>query len=131
MIGELLSGMIGGATWGAGFVAVAATAAVAGPRAKHVAKAAIKGAISASRRAREFGAEAVERAQDLYAEAKHEFESELLDGNGSRARSNGANGASARAADDRDTDRGNGSKRGRARRGTAGRRTTARRRSAA
>ncbi len=74
---EVVDGIFGGSPWGLGLVAAAAVVAVAGPRAKPLAKGAIKGYLAATDRAREWVAEASEQMQDLYAEAKHEYESEL------------------------------------------------------
>ena len=74
---EVVDGIFGGSPWGLGLVAVAAAVAVAGPRAKPVAKGVIKGYLATTERAREWVAEASEQIQDLYAEAKHEYESEL------------------------------------------------------
>jgi hypothetical protein len=74
---EVVDGIFGGSPWGLGLVAVAAAVAVAGPRAKPVAKGMIKGYLATTERAREWVAEASEQIQDLYAEAKHEYESEL------------------------------------------------------
>jgi len=50
---------------------------IAGPRAKPLAKQAIKGYFAAAHKVREAAAEAVEQAQDLYAEAKYEYQSQL------------------------------------------------------
>jgi hypothetical protein len=77
---DLVAGVVGGATWGVGFVVATGAVLVAGPRAKPLAKYAIRGYFAASQRAREVAAEAVEQLQDLYAEAKYEHESELTGG---------------------------------------------------
>jgi len=76
-LNDVVDGIFGGSPWGLGLVAVAAAVAVAGPRAKPVAKGAIKSYLATTERAREWVAEASEQIQDLYAEAKHEYESEL------------------------------------------------------
>lgn len=76
-VDDLVAGVLGGATWGVGFVVATGAVLVAGPRAKPLAKAAIKGYFAVSRRAREAAAEAAEQIQDLYAEAKYEHESQL------------------------------------------------------
>src|SRR4051812_31642452 len=82
---EVVDGIFGGSPWGLGLVAVAAAVAVAGPRAKPVAKGVIKGYLATTERAREWVAEASEQIQDLYAEAKHEYESELTATDGEHA----------------------------------------------
>ncbi|HLH22091.1 MAG TPA: DUF5132 domain-containing protein [Chloroflexota bacterium] len=69
-VGEAVGGI-----WGLGLVAVGAV--ILAPRAKPLAKQAIKGYLAATERAREMMAETGEQLQDLYAEAKHEYESEL------------------------------------------------------
>jgi hypothetical protein len=76
LLEDLAEGLLGGTVWGIG-LAAAAVAVVAGPRAKPAAKSAIKGYFAATQRVREWAAEASEQAQDLYAEAKYEYESEL------------------------------------------------------
>jgi hypothetical protein len=75
--------VIEGAAVGIGVIAVGAIAVFGGPRAKPYAKRAIKGYLTATQRAREAVAEAAERAQDLYAEARYEYEAELNGSNGS------------------------------------------------
>lgn len=77
LVDDVVEGILGGTSWGVGVLAVGAAALVAGPRAKPLAKQAIKGYMAGTRRVREWGAEATERLQDLYAEAKYEYESEL------------------------------------------------------
>ena len=71
-VGEAVGGI-----WGIGLVAVGAV--VLAPRAKPLVKQAIKGYLATTERAREMMAEANEQLQDLYAEAKHEYESELTE----------------------------------------------------
>ena len=73
---ELAEGVLGPA-WGLPVAAVAAVAVIAGPRAKPLAKGAIKGYFAMTQRAREWVAETGEQLQDLYAEAKYEYESGL------------------------------------------------------
>ena len=77
MLQGILESAAGGAAWGAGFAVAAGAAIVGGGRAKPLAKRAIKGYFAVTQRAREWAAETAERAQDLYAEAKYEYESEL------------------------------------------------------
>ncbi|HEY7066718.1 MAG TPA: DUF5132 domain-containing protein [Chloroflexota bacterium] len=79
MIGldDIVEGVLGGTSWGVGAIAIAAVAVVGAPRAKPLAKQAIKGYLAATERVREMAAEATEQIQDLYAEAKYEYESQL------------------------------------------------------
>ncbi len=63
--------IVEGAALGVGAIAVGAIAIFGGPRAKPVAKRALKSYMTATQRAREAAAEAAERVQDLYAEAKY------------------------------------------------------------
>ena len=77
MFGDLVEGFFESIGWGIGGAAVAAAVIVGGPRAKPLAKGAIKGYLTATQRVRELTAEASESFQDLYAEAKHEYESQL------------------------------------------------------
>lgn len=77
LVDDVVEGILGGTSWGVGVLAVGAVALVAGPRAKPLAKQAIKGYMVGTQRVREWSAEATERLQDLYAEAKYEYESEL------------------------------------------------------
>ena len=83
MIGfdDVVEGVLGGTSWGVGALAIAAVAVVGAPKAKPLAKQAIKGYLAATERVREMAAEATEQIQDLYAEAKYEYESQL-DGDG-------------------------------------------------
>jgi Protein of unknown function (DUF5132) len=80
LVGGVVGGVLGGATWGVGFVAATGAVLVAAPRAKPLAKLALKGYFAATHRAREMAAEASEQIQDLYAEAKYEHESQLVEG---------------------------------------------------
>lgn len=77
MFGELLEGFLESIGWGIGGAAVATAVLVGGPRAKPLAKNVVKGYLSATNRLRELTAEASETFQDIYAEAKHEYESQL------------------------------------------------------
>ena len=74
---DLVEGVFGGTSWGVGALAIAAVAVVGAPRAKPLAKQAIKGYFAATERFREMAAEATEQLQDLYAEAKYEYQSQL------------------------------------------------------
>jgi hypothetical protein len=89
MLEDLVGGLFEGIGWGVGGVAVAAAVFVGGPRAKPMVKTAIKGYLTATHRVRAAAAEASESLQDLYAEAKHEYESQLrhdgVSGTGSTA----------------------------------------------
>lgn len=76
-IDDIVEGVLGGTSWGVGAIAIAAVAVVGAPRAKPLAKQAIKGYLAATERVREMAAEATEQIQDLYAEAKYEYESQL------------------------------------------------------
>jgi hypothetical protein len=76
-IDDIVEGVLGGTSWGVGAIAIAAVAVVGAPRAKPLAKQAIKGYLTATERVREMVAEATEQVQDLYAEAKYEYESQL------------------------------------------------------
>ena len=78
-IDDIVEGVLGGTSWGVGAIAIAAVAVVGAPRAKPLAKQAIKGYLAATERVREMAAEATEQIQDLYAEAKYEYESQLGD----------------------------------------------------
>src|SRR4051812_49976394 len=69
--------VIEGAAFGVGAVAVGAMAVFGGPKAKPYAKRAMKGYMTVAHRAQEAAAEAAERVQDLYHEARHEYESEI------------------------------------------------------
>jgi hypothetical protein len=76
-IDEVIEGVVGGTVWGIGLVAAAGIAVVLGPRAKPLVKQAIKGYLVTTERAREMVAEAGEQVQDLWAEAKYEYDSQL------------------------------------------------------
>jgi hypothetical protein len=76
-VDDLVEGAVGGALWGVALVAGGAAAAFACPRAKPLAKRAIVGYLALTERTRTAVAEAVEQAQDLYAEAKYEYQSHL------------------------------------------------------
>ena len=79
VIEDLLEGILGGTTWGIGLLAAAAVATVGAPHAKPLAKRAIRGYLVVTERARGALAEASESLQDLYVEAKHEYQSGLVD----------------------------------------------------
>ncbi len=68
-VGEAVGGV-----WGLGLVAVAAVVVI--PRAKPLAREAMRGYFAVTEGARTWAAEAGEQVQDLYAEAKHEYEAE-------------------------------------------------------
>lgn len=75
---DILDGVFGSsALGGLGVTALAVAAVVGAPRAKPLAKQAIKGYLTATQRVREWTAESTEKLQDLYAEAKYEFETGL------------------------------------------------------
>lgn len=74
-VGDAVEGVFGGSPLGIGLAVAAAV--IAGPRAKPLAKGAIKGYLIATERVRGWAAEASEQVQDIYAEAKYEYESEL------------------------------------------------------
>jgi hypothetical protein len=76
-IDDLVEGAVGGALWGAALVAGGATAAIAGPRTKPLLKRAMVGYLALTERTRTAIAEAGEQLQDLYAEAKYEYQSQL------------------------------------------------------
>jgi Sec-independent protein translocase protein TatA len=76
-VDNVVEGFFESLGWSIGGVAVAAAVLIGGPRAKTLAKNAIKGYLAATERLREMTAEASESFQDLYAEAKHEYESQL------------------------------------------------------
>jgi hypothetical protein len=72
-----LAEVVFGGPVGLAIVAGGVAVAVAGPKAKPLVKKAMVGYIAATDRAREWAAEAVEQAQDLYAEARYEYQSQL------------------------------------------------------
>lgn len=75
---DIVDGVFGSSMLGGlGVTALAVAAVVGAPRAKPLAKKAIKGYLTATQRAREWTAESTEKLQDLYAEAKYEFETGL------------------------------------------------------
>lgn len=76
---DVVEVVLGGTVWGLALVAGGAVAAVAGPKAKPLAKNVIKGCLAATDKVREFAAEATEQVQDLYAEAKYEYETQLTE----------------------------------------------------
>jgi hypothetical protein len=73
-IDDIVEGVVGSSTGVVGVAAVAAVALIGGPRLKPLAKGAIVGYLAASHKVREWVAESTESVQDLYAEAKYEFE---------------------------------------------------------
>jgi hypothetical protein len=77
MVEDIVNGFFESIGWGVGGAVVAATVLIGGSQAKPLAKGAIKGYLTATRRVREATAEASETLQDIYAEAKHEYESQL------------------------------------------------------
>ncbi|MBX5492577.1 MAG: DUF5132 domain-containing protein [Chloroflexi bacterium] len=72
--GHMGASVFGGTPLGIGIAAVAVGAVLIGPRAKPLLKKAIIGYLTASERVRELVAEASEQLQDIYAEARHEYE---------------------------------------------------------
>ena len=74
-VDDIVEGVVGSTFGVAGVITVAAVALIGGPRLKPIAKGAIVGYLAASQHVREWMAEANETVQDLYAEAKYEFES--------------------------------------------------------
>lgn len=74
VVDDIVEGAVGSSFGVAGVVAVAAIALIGGPRLKPLAKGAIVGYLAATHKVREWAAEANETVQDLYAEAKYEFE---------------------------------------------------------
>ncbi len=77
MLEDIVGGFFESIGWGVGGAVVATAVFVGGPRAKPLMKNAIKGYLAATHRVRAAAAEASETVQDLYAEAKHEYESQL------------------------------------------------------
>ena len=78
--------MLGSTPLSMGIAVAAVAAVVVAPRAKPLLKKAIIGYLTASERAREAVAEAGEQLQNVYAEARYEFES------GSRGETGGPGG---------------------------------------
>ena len=70
-LGDLLEG---GGGWGIGLGLVAGAAIVLGRQGRPLVKGAIVGVLSARDRAREFAAETAEQLQDLYEEARAEYQ---------------------------------------------------------
>ncbi len=77
VIGGTLEEALGGIASPLGIAVFAGIMLVGGPRAKPLAKNALKGYLVTTKRVREWVAEATEQVQDLYAEARYEYESEL------------------------------------------------------
>ena len=86
MLGEFVESVFGGTPVGVGLAAVAVVAVVAAPRAKPLLKKAIIGYLAATERVREVVAEASEQVQDIYAEARYEFEAGLTGEPGANAK---------------------------------------------
>jgi hypothetical protein len=97
-IDDLAEGVIAGAIWGTGLVAGGAVASVALPQTRPVAKRVLKGYLALTHKAKSMAADAVEHAQDLYAEAKHEFQSELASAGEAEAAASTAAAETAGAA---------------------------------
>jgi|SRR5579883_1837315 hypothetical protein len=76
MLEDLVDGVSESLGLGVGLVAVAAAVLVGGRLMKPLAKGAIKGYLTVTHGMREAVAGASESVQDLYAEAKHEYESQ-------------------------------------------------------
>ena len=90
-LGVALEGTVGAVPGGGfGLLVLGAALLIAGPRAKPLAKQTLKGAMAAGDRVREWTAEAAEQMQDLYAEAKHEYEVERSAGAAAGATGPGA-----------------------------------------
>ncbi len=70
-LGDLLEG---GGGWGIGLGLVAGAAIVLSRRGRPLVKGALVGYLSAQERVREFAAETVEQIQDLYEEARAEYQ---------------------------------------------------------
>ena len=77
VIGGTFEEALGGIASPLGIAVVAGIMLVGGPRAKPLAKSALKGYLVTTKRVREWVAGATEQVQDLYAEARYEYESEL------------------------------------------------------
>jgi hypothetical protein len=74
---EAFEAVTGNSIWALAVAGIAGVAIIGGRRAKPLARTAIKGYLGGRAWARERFAEATERVQDLYAEAKYEYQSEL------------------------------------------------------
>jgi hypothetical protein len=89
----------GNSVWGLALAGVAGVAILGGRRAKPLARGAIKGYLGSREWARERFAEATERVQDLYAEARYEYQQELKSGGeAGRGRGRRASGEAAASA---------------------------------
>lgn len=79
-LGGIVAGVaeefLAGASWGTGLAAVAVVVLIGAPRVKPLAKEAIKGYLRLAHEAQGSAAEVAEQAQDLYAEAKDEYETD-------------------------------------------------------
>jgi len=73
-IDDVVDGVVGGTTWGLGVAMVAGAVLLVGKGGRPLAKRTIKGYLVLTERARELTAEATEQLQDIYAEARAEFE---------------------------------------------------------
>ena len=85
-LADLIEGALESTGWGLALAAGAAVALVGAPVAKPLAKQAIRGYLIAAHRGRELAAEAAEQLQDIYAEARYEYESQLSTETGSDKR---------------------------------------------
>jgi len=74
LIGDLLDGVLEGTGWAAGVAIVLGVAAVGSRRDGPIVKEVMKGYIAVTDRVRELMAETGEQLQDLYAEARAEYE---------------------------------------------------------
>jgi hypothetical protein len=74
LIGDLIDGVLEGTGWAAGVAIVLGVAAVGARRDSPLVKEVIKGYLTVSERVKEIAAEAGEQLQDLYAEARAEYE---------------------------------------------------------
>ena len=76
---DIVEGTVGALIWGVGLVTGGAAASVAVPKARPIAKRALIGYFALTEHVRERAAQAVEHVEDLYAEARHEYESDLIE----------------------------------------------------
>ena len=76
-LGDLGEAVFGNTPLGLGIAAAAVAGVIVAPRAKPLLKKAIIGYLVATERVREVVAEAGEQVQDIYAEARYEFEAGL------------------------------------------------------
>jgi hypothetical protein len=74
LIGDLVDGVLEGTGWAAGVAIVLGVAAISSRRSSPLVKEVMKGYLTVSDRVKELVAEAGEQLQDLYAEAKSEYE---------------------------------------------------------